>query len=118
MAGEGFHVNSYLLTLEDEGLLENEELKTFILSNKIQFIDESSIPEKFAVISVKYESYRDKARSGAHGKTAQFWIAYVEMVQLYHQFIGSIRIGDLDLYIHSLYNISSFFFTLNHHNYA
>ena len=26
--------------------------------------------------------------------------------------------GDLDLYIHSVYNISSLFFTFNHHNYA
>ena len=51
-------------------------------------------------------------------KTAQFWTAYVEMIQLYHQFTRSIRMGDLDLYLHSLYNISSLFFTFNHHNYA
>ena len=47
-----------------------------------------------------------------------FWFASVEMVQLYHQFTRSIRMGDLDLYIHSLYNISSLFFIFNHHNYA
>ena len=47
-----------------------------------------------------------------------FWFAYVEMVQLYHQFTRSIRMGDLDLYIHSLYNISSLFFTFNQHDYA
>ena len=109
--GKTLHLNSYQLSLEEEGLLEIEVLKTFILSNEIQSIDKSSNPDK-------YESYKDKTRNGTHGKIAQFWFAYVEMVQLYHQFIRSIRMGDLDLYIHSLYNISSLFFTFNHHNYA
>ena len=115
---EILHLNSYQFTLEEVGLLEIEELKTFILSNEIQAIDKSSIPEKFVGIFDKYESYRDKTRNGAHGKIAQFWFAYVEIVQLYHQSIRSIRMEDLDLYIHSLYNISSLFFTFNHHNYA
>ena len=118
LAMEILHLNSYQLTLEEEGLLEIEEMKMYILSNKIKSIDKSFIPEKFAGIFDRYESYRDKARNGTHGRTAQFWFAYVEMVQLYHQFTQSIRMGDLDLYIHSLYNISSLFFTFNHHNYA
>ena len=111
---EIFHLNSYQLTLEEEGVLEIENLKIYIFTNEIQSVDKSSIPEKFVGIFDKYESYRNKNRN----ETAQFWFAYVEMVQLYHQFTRSIRIGDLDLYIHSLYNISSFFFTLNRHNYA
>ena len=74
--------NSYQLILEGEGLLEREELKTLILSNEIQSIDKSSIPEKFAGIFDKYESYGDKTGNGRHGKTAQFWFAYVEMIQL------------------------------------
>ena len=86
----------------------------YILSNEIQSIDKSSIPEKFACIFDKQESYRDKTRNGTHGKTAQFWFAYVEMVQLYYQFTRSITMGYLDLCIHSLYNISSLFLTFNH----
>ena len=111
---EIFHLNSYQLTLEEEGVLEIENLKIYIFTNEIQSVDKSSIPEKFVGIFDKYESYRNKNRN----ETAQFWFAYVEMVQLYHQFTRSIRIGDLDLYIHSLHNISSLFFTFNHHNYA
>ena len=65
-----------------------------------------------------YELYRENNRNGRHGKTAQFWSAYVEMIKLYHQFIQSTRMGDLHLYIHSLYSISSLFFTFNHHNYT
>ena len=47
---EILHLNSYQLTLEEEGLLEIEELKTLILSNEIEFIDKTSIPETFAGI--------------------------------------------------------------------
>ena len=90
----------------------------YILSNEIQSIDKSSIPEKFACIFDKQESYRDKTRNGTHGKTAQFSFAYVEMVQLYYQFTRSITMGYLDLCIHSLYNISSLFLTFNHDKYT
>ena len=114
LAMEIFHLNSYQLTLEEEGVLEIENLKIYIFTNEIQSVDKSSIPEKFVGIFDKYESYRNKNRN----ETAQFWFAYVEMVQLYHQFTRSIRMGDLHLYIHSLHNISSLFFTFNHHNYA
>ena len=93
---EILHLNSYQLTLEEEDLLEIEELKTFILSNEIQSIDKSSIPEKFADIFDKYESYRNETRNRAHGKIAQFWFAAVQMFQLYHQFIRSIKMGDVD----------------------
>ena len=37
---------------------------------KIQFINESSIPEKFAGIFDKHESYRDETRNETHGKIA------------------------------------------------
>ena len=48
LAMETLHFNSYQPTLEEEGLLEIEELKAFILSNEKQSIDKTSIPEKFA----------------------------------------------------------------------
>ena len=63
---EILHLNSYQLTLEEEGLLEIEEMKMYILSNEIKCIDKSSIPEKFASIFDKYESYGDKTRNGTH----------------------------------------------------
>ena len=67
---EILHLNSYQLTLEEEGLLETEEMKMYILSNKIKSIDKSFIPEKFAGIFDKYKSYRDKTRNGTHGKNS------------------------------------------------
>ena len=40
------------------------------------------------------------------------------MMQIYHQFVISIRVGDLEIYISMLTKLASLFFTLNRHNYA
>ena len=40
------------------------------------------------------------------------------MLHLYHEFIRSIRLGDLELYIHGLPQITNYFCTFNHPNYA
>ena len=53
-----------------------------------------------------------------HGKAAHFWFEYIEMLHLYHEFIRSIRLGDLELYIYCLPRINYYFFTFNHPNYA
>ena len=66
----------------------------------------------------EYEEYQKKTEIGIHGKTAQYWFGYIRMVQLYHQFIRSIRIGDLELYTFCLERLSNYFFTFNHLNYA
>ena len=65
-----------------------------------------------------YGEYQKKTENGIHGKTAQYWFGYIRMVQLYHQFIRSIRTGDLELYIFCLKRLSNYFFTFNHPNYA
>ena len=51
-----------------------------------------------------------------HGKTAQFWFEYIEMLHLYHEFVRSIRLGDLELYIYGLPRITNYFFTFNNPN--
>ena len=118
LAMEILHFNSFQLTLEEEDLVANEELKSSLSSKELQTLEEKNFPEKITAILKKYEEYRDATRNGTHGKTAKFWFGYVEMVQLYHQFIRSIRTGDLDLYIYCLPKLSNFFFAFNHHNYA
>ena len=47
----------------------------------------------------KYHKFCQETGKGAHGKTAQFWIHYVNLLHLYHDFSRSVREGDLQLYI-------------------
>ena len=65
-----------------------------------------------------YESFSIGTRSVKHGKFAQCWMLNNKMIHLYHEFIRSIRTGDLELYIYCLPKIVAFFFAFNHQSYA
>ena len=56
--------------------------------------------------------------NGKRGKTANFWINYVNIIQLYHEFSRSIRPGDLFWFISSLPKITNYFSAFNQPNYA
>ena len=73
---------------------------------------------KFDEVFEQYKQYSKKTSEGVHGKTAQFWFGYIEMLHVYHEFIRSIRLGDLELYIYCFPRINYYFFTFNHSNYA
>ena len=62
------------------------------------------------------EAFSEDTRSGKHDKTAQYWMCYIEMIHLYHEFIRSIRTGDLDLYIYCLPKLAAFFLRIQSPN--
>ena len=66
----------------------------------------------------KYEEFAQETRKGNHDKTAQYLTGFVNMLHLYHEFLRSIRAGDLDLYIYCLQRMTALFFTFNHQNYS
>ena len=53
-----------------------------------------------------YKSYIVETSDGKQGKTANYWISYVTIIHLHHEFSKSICTGDLDLFILSLPKIS------------
>ena len=76
-----------------------------------------NISKELPSILEAYTSFCDNT-SGNHGKTAQYWMGYINLVNLYHEFSRSIRSGDLELYIYCLPNLAEFFFAFNHDNYG
>lgn len=75
----------------------------------LSFVESNEATETFDTID---------GENGIYGKTAQCWFGYIRMVQLYHQFIRSIRTGDLELDIFCLKRLSNYFLTFNHPNYG
>ena len=43
-----------------------------------------------------------------HGKRAQFWMKYVEMIHLYYDFSRSVHTGDFNTYVLSIPKIIIF----------
>ena len=65
-----------------------------------------------------YAIYEQQTLNGEHGKTAQFYLTYIKLVDHYLQLSGSICNGDFQLYLDTLPKITNLFFGCSHQNYA
>ena len=65
-----------------------------------------------------YEKYETKTLEGKHGKTAQFYMMYVQFVKNYLMLNTSIRTADLELLKFVLPKIGNMFFIFNQQNYS
>ena len=62
--------------------------------------------------------YIQEIEKGLYGKPAKFWIQYMCLIHLYHDFARSVRTGDLDLHFSWLPKITNIFFAMNQLSYA
>ena len=118
VAFEILHFESYLSKVSNtEEVIETIESELDIVRHNT-FVESYISSKEFSDIEQGYKQYLADTESGVHGKTAQYWIMYVNMINLYHEFIRSIRIGDIELYTYCLPKIGNLFFAFNHPNYA
>ncbi len=66
----------------------------------------------------RYREFIDCTRRGEYGSNAQFWLMYIELVELYLRFSCAVRTKDLDLYIVCLGEKRGIFFATSHLNYS
>ena len=101
-------------------LQEDKEEILKIVSNQITIKEDvsKSYSREMNEILDRYCTFTQDTEKGLYGKTAKFWIQYVYLIHLYHNFTRSVRTGDLDLYISCLPEITNIFFAMNHLNYA
>ena len=117
LAMEIQHFNSFKLFLQEDDLERfislEDDLPNVIDSDKKKFMAEHTNE-----LIKKCEEFAQETRKGNHGKTAQYWMGYVDMLHLYHKFLRRIRTGDLDLHMHCLQQMTALFLTFNHQNYS
>ena len=115
---ECLNFQSLLATLEDS---EEVISKIRLELNTIKATEDIENHVYSKEIEDIFTNYHDVSKAtlhGEHGKTAMFWMQYIEIIRLYREFTRSMRIGDLDSYISCLPKLSNYFFALNHPNYA
>ena len=92
-----------------------EKLKNEPSPESIQSLERM---DAFNTLVDKYEEFTDRTRSGEHGKTALFWMRYIDLVELYLLFSRACHTNDLELFIYTLGKMCSVFFGTNRPNYA
>jgi hypothetical protein len=66
----------------------------------------------------RYDSYKEKVRGGLLGKTAQFWMIYLDAMKMQHRAHTAVQENDYDLRLESMKSFLPFYFCYNMHNYA
>lgn len=76
------------------------------------------VPVALKELLNKYKTFIKSTLNEEHGKTAKFYLQYVEFMGIYFRFSRSIRTSNFELYIESLSEMADLFFIFNHQNYA
>lgn len=96
-----------------------EEMKSYITNyNNTKSAACMIEHQPLADIIIQYENYLKQTINGERGKTAQYYMIYVNLVNYYLLFNSSIRTADFNLFKYVLPKISNLFFALNQPNYA
>ena len=69
-------------------------------------------------VSQSYEHYRNSVRNGKLGKTATFWLTYLDLVRMQHVIHTSIQENDFEKRVLGWKYFLPFYFALNYSNYA
>ena len=74
--------------------------------------------EAFCSFYARYKGFKQSWRDGHLGKTAQFWIRYMDLVWLILNLIKATKMNDFQLHLASLYSLCPILFAYDHTNYA
>ena len=66
----------------------------------------------------EYADFKENIRKGEMGKTARFWMSYMDHIWLILKLIQAVKVNDLSLYCECLYKMFELFFSFDGHNYA
>lgn len=86
--------------------------------SKQKFTDSTEISPALNQLLEKYMEYEEDTKAGKFGKTSQFYMTYITLIDYYFIFSKSIRIGDFELFKYIIPKIANLFFVFNQPNYA
>ncbi|GFW82655.1 uncharacterized protein TNCV_3492271 [Trichonephila clavipes] len=110
-----------LKMLHFDNFLDNIEynfLKEQVINDLLHYqevIDSHSMPMELPnnvlsrVLSA-YQKFVEETRQGEHGKTAQFYLIYIQLVNYYITLSRSIRMGDFEKFKYGIQKITNLFF--------
>lgn len=108
-----FLKQSHLQSVEDI----HEDL-IFIVNNQTNPTEGPLLSPLLTIYIEEYKIFSEATLNGEHGKTAQYFMRYIFIMNIYFRFSRSIRTSDVPLMVETLFEMSNLFFIFNHKNYA
>ena len=91
--------------------------KDFVLDPKPEMVNETFMNGNKKFYD-DYNTFRESVRSGAIGKTAQFWLVYMDLMRLQTLSHTAIQCNDFDMLLHGWKSFLPMYFSMNKVNYA
>ncbi|KAK3765688.1 hypothetical protein RRG08_026164 [Elysia crispata] len=107
------HTNSNILI--NSVKKDIKELLIFIDENSIE---SSSQNEDVRDLWMRYSHFREGVHHGQLGKTAQFWVKYMDKVWLLLRFPRATKTNNFMAHLQCLQELCPLFFAMDHQNYA
>ena len=95
-----------------------EMFQNLMKSPSSEMLKQTMENEKCRSYFETYQSFKTSVRIGKLGKTAQYWLSYMDNVWMILMLIKLTKSNDLDLHIAALYQLCPLLFAFDHHNYA
>lgn len=113
LAMQTLHFNNYVAV---NNVTITEEMRSYI-ENYGQNKHVSAEIDSPSVLHL-IQNYEEYCQETLNGKTAQFYMIYIKLVDYYLLFTASIRSGNFALFKYIIPKITNLFFALNQPNYA
>ncbi|XP_071580295.1 uncharacterized protein [Temnothorax nylanderi] len=113
----GFHVMMAFFKAIGK-FIDNCGISNIMIDTELLATGSTNINGFLNDVTEKYENYLTQTINGEYGKTAQYYMIYVNLVKYYLLFNSSIRTANFSLFKYILPKISNLFFALNQPNYA
>ncbi|KAL4113704.1 hypothetical protein QTP88_017283 [Uroleucon formosanum] len=102
------------IDVSEDILLELEAIMTKSTNYNLDLTENENLKKLINL----YSQFQEDSLSGLHGKTAQYYMNFIQLVDLYLILSKSIRVGDFKLFCYILPKITNLFFIFNQPNYA
>lgn len=112
------HFEKYLSEIDTNDIETLKEDLNAVMNTSCETNESIVLPDSLHQILQGYKQFREITLQGGHGKTAQYYLQYTELINIFLRFSRSIRCSNLELYLASIFEMCGYFFVFNQPNYA
>jgi len=109
---------SEFMVVYTDNIRDSGELKTLGKFPTFDHLEDAQRSEHCLTVMTAYENFKIRVRQGELGKTARFWIMYIDCVWTLLRFQQAYKENNFDQYVASLRQLCGLFFSFDHLNYA
>lgn len=112
------HFEKYLSEIDTNDIETLKEDLNAVMNTSCGTNESFVLPDSLHQILQGYKQFREITLQGGHGKTAQYYLQYTELINIFLRFSRSIRCSNFELYLDSIFEMCGYFFVFNQPNYS